>query len=536
MRLAADLYNYCTCPTSHPPSVKLLALFSPNLASLAEAQPRSIHPSFLRLYPQLTHSPSATMPPRPTTPPGKSSAFSFGNEWSWSLDAITPPPTSERSKGTSLSASSHGQSPTLNAGHSGSALFRFGQSSSPLLPSFKFDPAQKPDSQAASTKSSSVQSPPVFSSLFGSPNSDVGSAAPSVPSTPQRGHKATLPVCQFGDETGFSFRGLHNASPMPSPKPQPQHETPTQWSPPPLALSSPKPNQNHDLASPVGLKPANVLHSSVGTSSAPATRSDDTDDSKPLPPTKTVQAVSGAAGVSPDVIPYDVRDEQAPPHRFFTNEFQRTLQAGIEVAKKTTEILDQPRRLMNDSALDKLHDDAKKLRVFHGSDTRTIAVLGDSGEGEISNFKETVSGLTYLGKSSLINSLLHFPGIAKTVIPLPTFEMQVLIMFLRAISVQLVLQSSPNTDRRRRIIQHPSQSRWSIFRQPELKKSCLNFFGVTDSFTCRWYSRTKRQQRTLKSMRGSLLKLGQRWKPLSSTTGSSTSDSSKTKPRERSKR
>lgn len=43
-------------------------------------------------------------------------------------------------------------------------------------------------------------------------------------------------------------------------------------------------------------------------------------------------------------------------------------------------------------------EDAKGLRKFQGSDTRTIAVLGDSGEG----------------KSSLINSLLHVPEIAQT--------------------------------------------------------------------------------------------------------------------------
>ncbi|RKK19393.1 hypothetical protein BFJ65_g6115 [Fusarium oxysporum f. sp. cepae] len=51
-----------------------------------------------------------------------------------------------------------------------------------------------------------------------------------------------------------------------------------------------------------------------------------------------------------------------------------------------------------DSDVSKLLDDAKDLQQFQGSDTRTIAVLGDSGEG----------------KSSLINSLLHFPGVAQT--------------------------------------------------------------------------------------------------------------------------
>ncbi|TVY75935.1 hypothetical protein LSUE1_G004583, partial [Lachnellula suecica] len=48
--------------------------------------------------------------------------------------------------------------------------------------------------------------------------------------------------------------------------------------------------------------------------------------------------------------------------------------------------------------LKRLREDAIRLSTFQSTDTRTIAVLGDSGEG----------------KSSLINALLHFPEIAKT--------------------------------------------------------------------------------------------------------------------------
>lgn len=51
-----------------------------------------------------------------------------------------------------------------------------------------------------------------------------------------------------------------------------------------------------------------------------------------------------------------------------------------------------------DPAMSKFLKDARSLQVFQGTDTRTIAVLGDSGQG----------------KSSLINSLLHFPGVAET--------------------------------------------------------------------------------------------------------------------------
>ncbi|KAK4235702.1 hypothetical protein C8A03DRAFT_46215 [Achaetomium macrosporum] len=99
------------------------------------------------------------------------------------------------------------------------------------------------------------------------------------------------------------------------------------------------------------------------------------------------------------VAPYDVRNEKGPEHRFFTAEFQSTLQAGLGIAGDTLALLEGLDGVMQgDRDLEKLLGDAKKLCAFHGTDTKTIAVLGDSGEG----------------KSSLINSLLHFPGIAKT--------------------------------------------------------------------------------------------------------------------------
>ncbi|KAJ9136605.1 Ras GTPase family protein [Pleurostoma richardsiae] len=103
--------------------------------------------------------------------------------------------------------------------------------------------------------------------------------------------------------------------------------------------------------------------------------------------------------MQPDAVPpYDLRDEETPQHRFFSPEFQSALQKGLGIAKDTVEAIEKLDGLVTDSTLSKFLQTAKRLRVFHGSDTRTIAVLGDSGEG----------------KSSLINSLLHFPGVAKT--------------------------------------------------------------------------------------------------------------------------
>jgi hypothetical protein len=84
------------------------------------------------------------------------------------------------------------------------------------------------------------------------------------------------------------------------------------------------------------------------------------------------------------VAPYDVRIETVPAHRFFTAEFQSTLQDGLGIARDTVPQLERLASLVGtDSGLEKLLGEAKALRAFHGSDTKTIAVLGDSGEGTL---------------------------------------------------------------------------------------------------------------------------------------------------------
>jgi hypothetical protein len=84
--------------------------------------------------------------------------------------------------------------------------------------------------------------------------------------------------------------------------------------------------------------------------------------------------------------PYDVRSETAPAHRFFTAEFQSALQDGLAIARDTLPQLERLAKLVEtDDGLEKLLGEAKELRAFHGSDTKTIAVLGDSGEGMLSS-------------------------------------------------------------------------------------------------------------------------------------------------------
>ncbi|KFZ06243.1 hypothetical protein V501_07587 [Pseudogymnoascus sp. VKM F-4519 (FW-2642)] len=97
--------------------------------------------------------------------------------------------------------------------------------------------------------------------------------------------------------------------------------------------------------------------------------------------------------------PYDVGSEEPPLEPFFASPFQTALQKGLDIAKDAADAMETAgQSLVAGGDLQRLINDAKELSTFKSSETRTIAVLGDSGEG----------------KSSLINSLLHFPNIAKT--------------------------------------------------------------------------------------------------------------------------
>lgn len=114
---------------------------------------------------------------------------------------------------------------------------------------------------------------------------------------------------------------------------------------------------------------------------------------------------------------YDVRDEQAPLEPFFTPGFQAALKNGLGIANKVVSAIE---KLIGSSEpsrdLQRLLQDARKLETYESSDTRTIAVLGDSGEGNCKFWPGTTAlANVFTGKSSLINALLHFPEIAKTV-------------------------------------------------------------------------------------------------------------------------
>lgn len=132
---------------------------------------------------------------------------------------------------------------------------------------------------------------------------------------------------------------------------------------------------------------------------------------------RSVSDVSDVSDFNDNTRPYDVRDEEAPIEPFFTSVFQTALQNGLGIANKVVTAIEKLVGSSEPSSdLERLFKDARRLGTFQSTDTRTIAVLGDSGEGNCSVLRgiEALSD-TFIGKSSLINALLHFPEIAKTV-------------------------------------------------------------------------------------------------------------------------
>ena len=210
---------------------------------------------------------------------------------------------------------------------------------------------------------------------------------------------------QHSAETKMSFRGLHNVTP---------------YRPTSLAsreILTPVPKLRKHLSTNSFYEPSTTPATfALGSSQLLAAPQQHLVAAQPM---TRARSQSELPLVDPDAkfpsIAYDVLDEEAPSHPFFSAVFQAKLQKGIEVAKRTVNMMSLfP--LVRDRVLDALLEDAKGLCAFHGSDTRTIAVLGDSGQGRLCNdWKHGDVVLTIVGKSSLINSLLHFPGLARTV-------------------------------------------------------------------------------------------------------------------------
>ncbi|RDW73267.1 hypothetical protein BP6252_07174 [Coleophoma cylindrospora] len=224
------------------------------------------------------------------------------------------------------------------------------------------------------------------------------------------------------DQEKFTFRFLHNVTPRPSPEPE---EASASSSQDPQTRSSHeslgsllRSEQDKSRLSPSINQPQNIDTNSSSERGIPriiqeyldATPNTGQQSSSPIEVSdlipgpghlrsRSISDVSILSDNNDALSTYDVRDEEAPLEPFFTPVFQSALQDGLRIAKRTVTAIE---KVVGSSGatgyLGGLLGDARKFSTFHTSDTRTIAVLGDSGQG----------------KSSLINALLHFPEIART--------------------------------------------------------------------------------------------------------------------------
>lgn len=96
-------------------------------------------------------------------------------------------------------------------------------------------------------------------------------------------------------------------------------------------------------------------------------------------PLRPTPASPATARVTP-VTPYDPRDETTPSHDLFKPAFQDALKNGCRISRDAATAITKA-DIGPDSDLKQLLGETERLKNFHGSDTRTIAVLGDSGEG-----------------------------------------------------------------------------------------------------------------------------------------------------------
>lgn len=232
----------------------------------------------------------------------------------------------------------------------------------------------------ASTAATSLSPPPVF--RFGSTESQ-----------------------QEPKEEVFTFRVLHNVTPRPSVEPEETTVTSPQSLPVELDTAELKPPgiQNRRTVSTPPNLPAELPNSppssDLDRSSFPSRIASLSDFDSFLPPESSLLTPPGAiprrraisdvsdysALDSDDSVsenPYDVRDEETPVEPFFTTVFQNALQQGLDVAEDAVSAMNKfDGSLEPESHLQRLLKDAQSLTTFHSSDTRTIAILGDSGEG-----------------------------------------------------------------------------------------------------------------------------------------------------------
>lgn len=209
---------------------------------------------------------------------------------------------------------------------------------------------------------------------------------------------------QAKGQTAFTFRALHNVTPRP-PSPEPSEVDPpasqSQTYPPMLGFQQPAlpiveqelpqplhtlysdekivaENANASIISGIADFPESTLTSSIPSSS----RSRSEIIFTPSTLSRRSSDTSDGSEASHRLESYDIRDEVPPTRDFFTPAFQSALQSGLDVARTAVASINRLAGCPGfGDDLARLLKDAKDLSAFESSDTRTIAVLGDTGEG-----------------------------------------------------------------------------------------------------------------------------------------------------------
>jgi len=182
------------------------------------------------------------------------------------------------------------------------------------------------------------------------------------------------------DSTAFTFRSLHNASPQPPMifrKPStPQQSAVFQEGKTPDSSES-KEKRQPKQDDPISEGDPSLFSAGFSPPALTGSRKQQDHSSRLQPQISlTVSPLSSYTQLNP----YDVRDERGPDEPFYTTKFQKSLKSGMELAKEAHQALCE---MQPDSTAQGLKNLAESLIKYRNSQTKTIAILGDSGEGNV---------------------------------------------------------------------------------------------------------------------------------------------------------
>lgn len=216
----------------------------------------------------------------------------------------------------------------------------------------------------------------------------------------------------FGNNSGkdtaqpvFSFGFLHNYTPLPSPRASPAAQVTDASYRDPTSSQGSSPLATGSTAG-IHLSPPRLSLNQSSSSSTPditdrlsslslaatSTTSIALSTSSENPPDETANNHGHITGSESSPEPYDPREEPGPEHKYFTSTFQQKLRDGASIAKDVVAAIEKLRVTVKlDGELEQLLKEAKEMTSLKSETTRKIAILGDSGEGEIKFFSHFCS-------------------------------------------------------------------------------------------------------------------------------------------------